>query len=149
MRTLLTLCTLVGLSLGVIGCSDPAPTKPAGPPPDIKLGKGAKEAKEEKGKAEEKPAAPAPAPEAKKEEPPKEAPKEEPKKEEPKKEEKKDDKKKAINTKCPLSGKDVDAAAVSVYKSQTIAFCCGNCKGKFDAEPAKFIAKVAEFKEPK
>ena len=76
-------------------------------------------------------------------------PKPEPKKEEPKKEEKKDDKKKAINTKCPLSGKDVDVAAVSVYKSQTIAFCCGNCKGKFDAEPAKYIAKVAEFKEPK
>lgn len=75
-------------------------------------------------------------------------PKPEPKKEEPKKEEKKDDKK-AINTKCPLSGKDVDASATSVYKSQTIAFCCGNCKGKFDAEPAKYIAKVAEFKEPK
>ncbi|HEX7899539.1 MAG TPA: hypothetical protein VF950_17355 [Planctomycetota bacterium] len=77
----------------------------------------------------------------------------EPKKEEPKKEEKKEEKKKddkkAINTKCPLSGKDVDANATSVYKSQTIAFCCGNCKGKFDAEPAKFIAKVAEFKEPK
>ena len=76
----------------------------------------------------------------------------EPKKDE-KKEEKKDDKKKddkkAINTKCPLSGKDVDAAATSVYKAQTIAFCCGNCKGKFDAEPAKYIAKVAEFKEPK
>ena len=70
-------------------------------------------------------------------------------KEEPKKEEKKDDKKKAINTKCPLSGKDVDANATSVYKAQTIAFCCGNCKGKFDAEPAKYIAKVAEFKEPK
>ena len=61
----------------------------------------------------------------------------------------KEDKKKAINAKCPLSGKDVDANATSVYKNQTIAFCCGNCKGKFDAEPAKFIGKVAEFKEPK
>ena len=81
---------------------------------------------------------------------PKEEPKkEEPKKEAPKKDDKKKDEKKAINTKCPLSGKDVDAAATSVYKSQTIAFCCGNCKGKFDAEPAKYIAKVAEFKEPK
>jgi YHS domain-containing protein len=65
------------------------------------------------------------------------------------KEEKKDDKKKAINTKCPLSGKDVDDAAVAVYKDQAIAFCCGNCKGKFEAEPAKYIGKVAEFKEPK
>ena len=55
---------------------------------------------------------------------------------------------KPINAKCPLSGKDVDATKSSVYKTQTIGFCCADCKGKFDAEPAKFIAKVAEFKEP-
>ncbi len=55
---------------------------------------------------------------------------------------------KPINAKCPLSGKDIDPAAVFVYKNQAIAFCCNNCKGKFEAEPAKFIAKVAEFKEP-
>src|SRR6185295_11658837 len=55
---------------------------------------------------------------------------------------------KPINAKCPLSGKDVDAAKVSVYKTQTIGFCCDNCKGKFDAEPAKYIGKVADFKEP-
>src|SRR5262245_36280796 len=44
---------------------------------------------------------------------------------------------KPINAKCPLSGKVVDAAKTSVYKTQTIGFCCDNCKGKFDAEPAK------------
>ena len=55
---------------------------------------------------------------------------------------------KAINAKCPVSGKDVDATKTSVYKTQTIGFCCADCKGKFDAEPAKFIGKVAEFKEP-
>src|SRR6185436_18408164 len=53
---------------------------------------------------------------------------------------------KAINAKCPISGKDVDASKVSTYKTQVIGFCCDNCKGKFDAEPAKFIGKVAEFK---
>jgi YHS domain-containing protein len=58
------------------------------------------------------------------------------------------DKAKAINTKCPLSGKDVDAAASVTFKAQVIAFCCNNCKGKFEAEPAKYIAKVAEFKDP-
>ncbi|HVE41441.1 MAG TPA: hypothetical protein VNM14_16220 [Planctomycetota bacterium] len=55
---------------------------------------------------------------------------------------------KPINAKCPISGKDIDASKTSVYKTQTIAFCCADCKGKFDAEPAKFIGKVAEFKEP-
>lgn len=67
-------------------------------------------------------------------------------------EEKKDeakDAKKAINAKCPVSGKDVDPAAVSVYKGQAIGFCCGNCKAKFDAKPEDLIKKVAEFKEPK
>lgn len=55
---------------------------------------------------------------------------------------------KPINAKCPLTGKDIDASKSSTYKTQLIAFCCDNCKGKFDAEPAKFISKVAEFKEP-
>jgi YHS domain-containing protein len=55
---------------------------------------------------------------------------------------------KAINAKCPVSGKDIDATKTSEYKKQLIAFCCADCKGKFDAEPAKYIAKVTEFKEP-
>jgi len=55
---------------------------------------------------------------------------------------------KAINAKCPISGKDIDATKTSEYKKQLIAFCCADCKGKFDAEPAKYIGKVAEFKEP-
>jgi YHS domain-containing protein len=54
---------------------------------------------------------------------------------------------KAINAKCPLSGKDVNPEATSTYKNQVIAFCCNNCKGKFDKEPEKFIGKVAEFKK--
>jgi hypothetical protein len=53
---------------------------------------------------------------------------------------------KAINTKCPLSDKDVDAAQTVTYKNQLIAFCCGNCKGQFEKEPEKFIGKVKEFK---
>jgi len=53
---------------------------------------------------------------------------------------------KAINIKCPLTGKDIDAAATFTYKGQVIAFCCMDCKGKFEKEPEKFIAKVKEFK---
>ena len=61
---------------------------------------------------------------------------------EPKKEEKKEVKKAevkqvAFNKKCPVSGKDVDAA-----KLFAINFCCGNCLGDFTKDPAKHIAKV-------
>ncbi len=55
---------------------------------------------------------------------------------------------KAVNTKCPVLGKDVVADATFTYKGQVIGFCCNNCKGKFEAEPAKYIAKVDGFKEP-
>ena len=75
-----------------------------------------------------------------------------PAKKEEKKEEKKDEKKadgkKAINAKCPVSGENVDAGQSFEYKKQLIGFCCGDCKGKFEKDPAKFIAKVAEFKDP-
>jgi YHS domain-containing protein len=65
-----------------------------------------------------------------------------------KKDEKKADApKKAINAKCPLAGKDVDPAAVFVYKDQAIGFCCMNCCKKFAADPEKYIAKVTEFKK--
>jgi YHS domain-containing protein len=70
------------------------------------------------------------------------------KKKEEKKEEKKPDGKKAINAKCPVSGEAVDAGQTFEYKKQLIGFCCGDCKGKFEKEPGKFIAKVAEFKDP-
>ena len=53
---------------------------------------------------------------------------------------------KPINTKCPISDKDIDGAQTFTYKNQLIAFCCGDCKGKFEKEPEKFIGKVKEFK---
>lgn len=55
---------------------------------------------------------------------------------------------KPINTKCPLSGKEVKADAAVVYKNQRIAFCCGDCKAKFEKEPEKYAAKVEGFKDP-
>jgi YHS domain-containing protein/mono/diheme cytochrome c family protein len=50
-----------------------------------------------------------------------------------------------INTKCPVSGADIDPARVSVVDSQAIGFCCEKCKAKFDADPAAFLSKVVEF----
>lgn len=50
----------------------------------------------------------------------------------------------AINDKCPVSGKAVkEGKAVEA----TIDFCCDRCKGKFDAEPAKYLEKAAEAKD--
>jgi YHS domain-containing protein len=55
---------------------------------------------------------------------------------------------KPVNAKCPLSGKEIKADATFLYKNQLIAFCCGNCKAKFEKEPETFISKVEGFKDP-
>jgi uncharacterized membrane protein/YHS domain-containing protein len=51
---------------------------------------------------------------------------------------------KAVNTVCPVSGAPVKPGFVSTYEGKVVGFCCNNCKGKFDAEPAKFAGKLAE-----
>ena len=61
-----------------------------------------------------------------------------------------------INTKCPVSGKDVDPAKTSMHDGKVLAFCCDKCKAKFDQDPQPFLAKLgsgsaesAPPKEPK
>ena len=49
---------------------------------------------------------------------------------------------KPVNTKCPVTGKPVNAAHTFTYKGKLAAFCCANCLAKFKKEPDKFIAKV-------
>ncbi|MCB1224572.1 MAG: YHS domain-containing protein [Verrucomicrobiales bacterium] len=49
---------------------------------------------------------------------------------------------KAVNTECPVSGKAVKANCTSEFDGKTVAFCCGKCKAKFDADPSKFADKV-------
>lgn len=44
-----------------------------------------------------------------------------------------------INDKCPLTKRDINATKTIDVK---VNFCCNNCKGKFDKEPGKFLAKV-------
>jgi YHS domain-containing protein len=49
------------------------------------------------------------------------------------------------DTTCPVSGKPVDASSpTSKLRGRTVAFCCKNCKAKFDADPAKYVAKLRE-----
>ena len=47
--------------------------------------------------------------------------------------------------KCPVSGKAVDAAVTSEYKGRSVAFCCGNCKKTFDADPDSFAKKLGDL----
>ncbi len=98
MNKLLTLLTVLGLSVVMIGCTEAKAPPKADSKPAAKLGKPADSTKDAKaaanGHAEEKPKAAPAKEEPKKEEPKAEVKKEEPKKEEPKKEEPKADEKK-------------------------------------------------------
>lgn len=39
-----------------------------------------------------------------------------------------------VNTKCPLSGKEVDGETTVSFKGAKVAVCCEKCEAKFDAE---------------
>jgi YHS domain-containing protein len=49
---------------------------------------------------------------------------------------------KIVNTKCPLSGDDVDKEFFSIFENKKVGFCCDECKGKFDKEPKKYAEKI-------
>ena len=49
---------------------------------------------------------------------------------------------KAINTECPVSGKDVDPTKTRLHDGKLVAFCCDDCKAKFDQDPKPFLAKL-------
>ena len=49
---------------------------------------------------------------------------------------------KAVNSKCPFTGKAIDAEKTVTHEGQTVALCCGKCVKKAEADPAAMIAKV-------
>ena len=54
---------------------------------------------------------------------------------------------KNIQTTCPVSGEtlgegDMGAPVAQAYKGRTVMFCCNMCVGKFDKDPAKYLAKL-------
>jgi YHS domain-containing protein len=56
---------------------------------------------------------------------------------------------KAINDVCPIkAGTPAKPGITSMYKGKTIAFCCGNCKGQFDADPEKYAASIPGLAGP-
>lgn len=45
-----------------------------------------------------------------------------------------------LQRKCPVSGEDISPASFETLKDgHKVYFCCDKCKGKFNADPAKFL----------
>jgi YHS domain-containing protein len=50
-------------------------------------------------------------------------------------------------TKCPVSGKPINAEHVVEFEGKKVYFCCPNCPAAFEADPAKFKDKLPQFSE--
>jgi YHS domain-containing protein len=48
---------------------------------------------------------------------------------------------------CPVMGGAIDKTIFVEYQGKKVYFCCPECKGKFEAEPAKYVAKLPQFKQ--
>ncbi|TLD71424.1 YHS domain-containing protein [Phragmitibacter flavus] len=47
-----------------------------------------------------------------------------------------------VNTTCPVAGKPAKDSVTTKHEGKDVAFCCNGCKGKFEADPAKYADKV-------
>jgi hypothetical protein len=57
-----------------------------------------------------------------------------------------------INAQCPVSGRAVDATKTVVFRDAVVAFCCDDCKAKFQQDPKPYLAKLGlttKMPEPK
>ncbi len=50
-------------------------------------------------------------------------------------------------TKCPIMDSPINKALFVEYKGKKVYFCCPGCEEKFTAEPAKYVAKLPQFKQ--
>ncbi len=42
-----------------------------------------------------------------------------------------------VNTVCPVGGEKANSTVTTAYSGKTVAFCCENCKGKWDGMTAE------------
>jgi uncharacterized membrane protein len=47
-----------------------------------------------------------------------------------------------INAQCPVSDKPVDVTKTTVHEGKLVAFCCDECKAKFQKDPKPLLAKL-------
>jgi mono/diheme cytochrome c family protein len=50
----------------------------------------------------------------------------------------------AVNAVCPVTGKPVDPWLALDHDGRRIAFCCAQCRAKFERDPATYLAKLKE-----
>jgi YHS domain-containing protein len=49
-------------------------------------------------------------------------------------------------TMCPImDGNKIDKNVFVEYKGKKVYFCCAACKGEFEKDPEKYIAKLPQF----
>jgi YHS domain-containing protein len=58
-----------------------------------------------------------------------------------------------IQTTCPVSGEaleggDMGGPVSHTYKGRTVMFCCKMCVGKFEKDPARYLAKLPGEQPP-
>ena len=46
---------------------------------------------------------------------------------------------KPVNSKCMVTGEDIDSKVTTVYDGKTYAFCCEDCIKAFKKNPEKYI----------
>ncbi|MBU1260999.1 MAG: YHS domain-containing protein [Planctomycetes bacterium] len=49
-------------------------------------------------------------------------------------------------TMCPVMGGVINKDLFVEYQGKKVYFCCGQCKGDFEKDPEKYIAKLPQFK---
>ena len=47
---------------------------------------------------------------------------------------------------CPVMKGAINKNLFTEYKGKKVYFCCAGCKGKFEKEPERYIAKLPQFK---
>ncbi len=51
-------------------------------------------------------------------------------------------------TMCPImDGNKINKDVFVEYKGKRVYFCCPDCKGKFLAEPEKYLSKLPQFQQ--
>jgi YHS domain-containing protein len=50
-------------------------------------------------------------------------------------------------TTCPIMDSPINKALFVEYKGKKVYFCCPGCEEQFTAEPAKYVAKLPQFKQ--
>jgi YHS domain-containing protein len=48
-------------------------------------------------------------------------------------------------TLCPVTGGEIDKNVFVEYKGKKVYFCCAACKGPFEKNPEKYMAKLPQF----